>query len=63
MIGVDPTVPPLSDVLGTVEGKRAIDVLSAYIVAFLDMVLKGKGEGLLAGPSVEYPDIQFIRSS
>lgn len=61
MLGVDTNdLPPGVDFqMGTVDGLRSVELVSAYIVAFLDFVLKGGEEGILAGPASEYPEITF----
>ncbi|KAF2092889.1 hypothetical protein NA57DRAFT_49394, partial [Rhizodiscina lignyota] len=48
--------------LGTINGVRAMQILTTYITAFFNMVLKGKKEPLLGGPSKEFPEVYFTRS-
>jgi pimeloyl-ACP methyl ester carboxylesterase len=50
----------LADVLGTIDGARAFEVVGTYVVAFFDRFLKGKRGVLLNGPSVEFPEISFV---
>ncbi len=45
--------------LGTIRGGRALEVVSGYVQAFFDMVLKGKRSGLLDGPSKKFPEVTF----
>lgn len=45
--------------IGTVDGLRNMEILSAYIVAFLDFVLKGGEEGILSGPTSKHPEIAY----
>ena len=61
MLGIDPEdlIPGTSLQVGTVDGLRNMELLSAYVVAFLDFVLKGAGEGILAGPTSEYPEVTY----
>ncbi|KAK4148315.1 uncharacterized protein C8A04DRAFT_24124 [Dichotomopilus funicola] len=47
-------------VFGKITGQRTLEILSAYLSSFFDFALEGKGEGLLGGPSEEYPEISFI---
>lgn len=46
-------------VFGKITGQRTLEILSAYLSDFFDFALEGKGEGLLGGPSKEYPEISF----
>lgn len=45
---------------GQILGPRAMEVLGAYLGDFLGMTLKSEGEGLLAGPSEEFPEVEFL---
>ncbi|KAI1114918.1 hypothetical protein F5Y14DRAFT_440881 [Nemania sp. NC0429] len=47
-------------VLGELSGKRAVEVLRAYLDDFIKFALLGGKEGLLAGESTAYPDVTFI---
>jgi hypothetical protein len=49
--------------IGTISGIRSTSILTTYISAFFDMVLKGEKESLLSGPSEAYPEVSFVRSS
>jgi dienelactone hydrolase len=44
---------------GTLDGKRSFEVVTTYVQAFMDRVLKGKKRGLLDGPSDAYPEVSF----
>lgn len=46
---------------GKMTGKRAMEVLRAYMGDFIGFTLRGKGEGLLKGPSDKFPDVTFIK--
>lgn len=48
-------------VLGTIDGVRGFDVITAYVVAFLDFVLKGVESELLRMPSPLYPEVILVR--
>ncbi|KAK0768530.1 hypothetical protein LTR75_018212, partial [Friedmanniomyces endolithicus] len=54
-----PLPPFVKAIVGDILGERARDVVSAYIVAFMDMVLKCKPDGLLQRLSADYPEIEF----
>ncbi|KAF2202601.1 PAF acetylhydrolase family protein [Delitschia confertaspora ATCC 74209] len=49
-------IPPI-DILGTMDGARAIQITSTYVAAFLDFVFKGKKNPILDGNSNEFPEI------
>jgi hypothetical protein len=62
--GLRETNPKLFDAaLGTINGLRSTSILTNYISAFFDMVLKGEKEPLLSGPSTVYPEVSVVRSS
>lgn len=45
--------------LGTLKGKRALEIVTSYVGAFLDFVIHGKCSALLDGPVVEFPEVTF----
>ena len=49
-----------SQLLGELDGRRAFEVVTAYLVAFFEFVLKGRERGILDGPSERYPEIAFV---
>lgn len=51
----------VENVLGELPGKRAVEVLRAYLDDYFKFTLLGAGEGLLAGESEEFPDVKFVR--
>jgi dienelactone hydrolase len=55
-------IPPatLVQMFGTINGTRAITVQRAYVRAFMDLQLRGAGNGLLDAPSPRYPEIRFV---
>ena len=61
LLGYDPLPPRLAPLLGTIPGDKALDVISAYVVALLDLVLKCKPQSLLQKPSEMFPDVCFVR--
>ena len=46
--------------LGTLDGKRAFDVITAYLVAFMDFVLKGVESEILQVASPLYPEVSIV---
>ncbi|KAI1345638.1 hypothetical protein F5Y01DRAFT_299993 [Xylaria sp. FL0043] len=51
----------VENVLGILKGKRAVEVLRAYLGNYVQFALLGAGEGLLTGESEEFPDVRFVR--
>lgn len=47
------------EILGTIDGGRALEIVTAYVVAFFDFILKEKKEGILSAPSAAYPEVSF----
>ena len=45
---------------GAIDPQRGLQITNAYLVSFFDRYLKGSDNGLLAGPSPVYPEVQFI---
>ena len=43
------------------SGARALKIVTTYVTAFLDMVLKGKYSHLLNGPVAAFPEVTFER--
>jgi predicted dienelactone hydrolase len=59
-----PLLSPLAPLLGLkgpLEGHRAMQIVTDYLVAFFDQTLKGQPSPLLAGPSPSYPEVTFER--
>jgi hypothetical protein len=58
-----PLLTPLSSPLmlerGSLNGKRTVDMIDAYMLAFFDRYLKNLPSPLLNGLSREYPEAQF----
>lgn len=46
--------------IGTLDGGRSFQIISTYVTAFLDFVLKGKNTTLFDGPSKEFPEIVVL---
>ncbi len=47
-----------AELLGTIGGARAMDIITTYVTAFMDSVLKGKRSGLLNGKDV-FPEVSL----
>ena len=57
-----PLLSPLSPwfgLKGPIDGRRVLEIISQYTVAFFDAHLKGDGSELLYGPSEAYPEVSF----
>ncbi len=54
-----PMVPGLGDPLATIDGRRAVTIIDAYVAAFFDKHLKGIDSTLLSGPTSAYPEVDF----
>lgn len=57
-----PLLTPLAPALklkGPLDGQRAMQIVSDYLVAFFDKQLKGQAVPLLDGPSALYPEVIF----
>lgn len=60
VLGLSSILPPeVAELLGTIDGTRAMAVIGAYVGTFFDFVLKGKKIGLLDRPSKEWPEVVF----
>ncbi|PMD12883.1 hypothetical protein NA56DRAFT_712646 [Hyaloscypha hepaticicola] len=45
--------------LGTLKGKRALEIVTTYVGAFLDFVIYGKCSAILDGPVERFPEVTF----
>ncbi len=54
-----PMIPGLGDPLATVDGRRAVTVIDAYVAAFFDRHLMGTDSPLLYGATSTYPEVDF----
>jgi dienelactone hydrolase len=56
-----PTLPFLfpPEMVGAIEGARAFEIISTYLLAFFDTYLKGETVALLDGASSDYPEVSF----
>ena len=62
-IGFEPLAAPAlfipAEVVGTIDGTRAVGMIDDYVVSFFDQHLKGQPSVLLDGPSAAYPEVVF----
>jgi len=47
----------LLGVVGSIDGKRCLRIQNDYVRAFFDKHLEGRDNGLLSGPSADYPEV------
>jgi hypothetical protein len=60
VLGIGAGLPSeVEQLLGSLDGSRALEIVSVYVKAFFDRLLKGEKSGLLDGPSGKYPEISF----
>ena len=52
----------VGELLGAIDGARAMSVLGTYLSAFFGMVLKDENEKLFMGPSTEWPEVVYLES-
>ncbi|KAH7311811.1 platelet-activating factor acetylhydrolase-like protein plasma/intracellular [Rhexocercosporidium sp. MPI-PUGE-AT-0058] len=55
-----PVPPELKEGFGLIDGKRMLEIESAYVDAFFGKWLKGKSGKLLDGPSKMFPEVTFF---
>lgn len=58
-------LPLFADRLGvkteaTLSGPRTVEIIRAYVGAFVDLHLRGRRQPLLDGPSRRYPEVRFL---
>jgi hypothetical protein len=59
-----PLLTPLAPALGLkgpLEGRRTLQIVTDYLVAFFDQYLQGQASPLLAGPAGDYPEVSIDR--
>ncbi|KAL3424963.1 PAF acetylhydrolase [Phlyctema vagabunda] len=60
VLGIVDALPAEIDaVLGTLDGPRALKIVTDYVTLFFDMVLKGKKSKTLNGATSAYPEVSF----
>ena len=61
VLGLDKMLPPeAAMLLGTLDGARALDIVSKYLVAFFEFVQEGISSPLLRGPDKAYPEVSIV---
>ncbi len=50
----------IPELIGTIEGTRANEIMAAYTVAFFETYLLDEPSVLLDGPSADYPEVEFL---
>ena len=61
-LGIVPNATTANNLLITdLNGSRALKIVTTYVTAFFDMVLKGKHSPLLQGPVAAFPEVTFER--
>jgi predicted dienelactone hydrolase len=62
-IGFEPLAAPAlfipAEVVGTIDGTRAVGIIADYVVGFFDQHLKAQGSELLDGLPAAYPEVVF----
>lgn len=62
-LGITPSVKVGSNLagldMGTLGGKRTLQIVTTYVTAFLDFVIFGKCSALLEGPVSGFPEVTF----
>ncbi len=60
VLGIGVMLPPeATEMLGTINGTRAFKIITTYVEAFFDFVLKGKSSVLLDMPNSQFPEVSF----
>jgi predicted dienelactone hydrolase len=49
-----------TEIVGTIDGERMVELVNDYALAFLDESLLGQHEPLLDGPTDRYPEVTFL---
>lgn len=49
----------VEELLGSIDGARALEIVTFYVRTFFDFVLKGKRNKLLDRVSKDYPEVEF----
>lgn len=61
-LSIVPNATTATNLLVTdLNGSRALKIVTTYVTAFLDMVLKYKSSSLLQGPVAAFPEVTFER--
>ena len=60
VLGMTNELPGVADLIGTLSGPRALEVITAHVVAFFHSVLERRESPLLEGPSPKFPENEII---
>lgn len=61
ILGLTDQLPPDdTSLLGTIDGTRALQIITSYVTAFMDFVLKGFEANCLRNPCSEFPEVSFV---
>lgn len=60
-LGITPHNETIKDglLIGKLKGKRALEIVTTYVGAFLEFVIHGKCSALLEGPVEKFPGVIF----
>jgi len=62
-IGFEPIAAPAilipSEIVGTIDGARAVGIINDYVVSFFDQHLRGQSSALLGASPTDYPEMVF----
>ncbi len=54
----EPLLKPMQ-MLGSIDGRRGLQITTDYVAAFFDQYLRGRPAALLGGPAPNYPEVRF----
>ncbi|RFU34916.1 hypothetical protein B7463_g1373, partial [Scytalidium lignicola] len=61
VLGIKSQLPvEVTELVGSIDGKRDIRILGSYIAAFFDFVLRGRKQPMLDGASAQFPEVSFV---
>ena len=64
VLGLAPYLPPaVIELLGSITGRRSLEIMRVFVGAFFDKVLRGKGSEILRKATPAYPEVVFIAKS
>jgi hypothetical protein len=46
--------------LGAIDGRRILEIMNVYTLAFLDHHLRGQPAGLISRASNEFPEVTYL---
>lgn len=61
LLGFEPLPKKATEVLGSIPGDRAMEIITSYVVSFLKFIVKGKEQVMLQQESADFPEMDFIR--